>query len=944
MDSLTNLGPVINDASYFQNELSRFENKLTFGHLNCQSIRPSNYNCKVDDLKSILVGSGLDIFAVSETWLKPYVSTKSVAIPGYKFFRKDRPVSRGGGVGVYLSERLRGKVIFSSENFGVCESLFIEIKFGSSKLLFGVVYLPHGAIDVFEETHANLFGSYAHVIVVGDFNCNLFDIFKSAAMRSVCMRLGMSISHNSSPTHYDLVHNSCSLLDYVLTTFAHLGFSSQVQCPSISHHSLIFGSVDLAPEYQGTFFEYRHYGRMNWNSIFDFLVHFDFNWFYATSDVNQQFSVLDGVIKSLFSFVPLVRSRKVVKTDDYLRSPLVLCARSLRDIAYAEYMRDPSEDNGRIYRSCRNRAKAVLRNERRKHCITLFKDMDNSQLWKSVRSFGCVVDDNDESELVDVDAVNDYFVSNRMVNTTGLGVSSSDPDTFNAFSFDCIFEYDFLKAMRQVKSNALGVDGIPIKFLRMIYPFISRHLLHFFNTILTTSRFPDGWKIARVTPLPKTGGSYQIDNLRPISVLPALSKIMEYVMNAQMLDFLSEYSMLDDFQYGFRRGFSTTSHLLHLTDAIRGVLDRGESAVLIGLDLTKAFDSVVHTKLIGKLFSNFNFSSSACRLISSYLMGRSQYVSIGDRRSSLRNIECGVPQGSVIGPLLFILYVNDIRSGLNSLGVCDLFMYADDLHILFSGSSLGSLGAVVNSTLGDISNWLAGNNLYINPSKTKAMFFNSSRHVTFDFSVFIDGSRIEFVDEMKCLGVIIDRRLDFSRHVDILSSKVLFQLRRLYSVNVYLPTYIKRRVALALLMSHVSYCIEVVSGTTSVNMGRIERVFNSVVRYVYGLRRYDHVSVCARHLLGLPFRKFVDLRLLQSFYGLMTGSGSPLLRSVFCFSRSTRNPQILLPRFSSALYARSYCVRVARLWNSLPLSLRNFSLPQHSFRDRCSEHILSLIE
>lgn len=250
-----------------------------------------------------------------------------------------------------------------------------------------------------------------------------------------------------------------------------------------------------------------------------------------------------------------------------------------------------------------------------------------------------------------------------------------------------------------------------------------------------------------------------------------------------------------------------------------------------------------------------------------------------------------------------------------------------------------SLELNVNSTLESVAHWLSCNGLALNFSKTKALVFNNSRNND-DFNICINGSVVELVNEMKCLGVVIDSNFDFHGHVNLLLSRVMFQLRRLYCLDSYLPCYVRQRVASSLLMSHINYCLEVISGTTAEYLCRIEKIFNSIIRYVYGLRRYDHISAYAVRFLGLPFKKYVNLRLLLCFYRIITSNGSPSLCSYFSFCRSSRNPQLLLPRFFSMVYERSFVVRVCRLWNRLPLNLRNFSYPAQVFRNKCLEHFL----
>lgn len=187
----------------------------------------------------------------------------------------------------------------------------------------------------------------------------------------------------------------------------------------------------------------------------------------------------------------------------------------------------------------------------------------------------------------------------------------------------------------------------------------------------------------------------------------------------------------------------------------------------------------------------------------------------------------------------------------------------------------------------------------------------------------------------------MDSRLDFSTHINLVLARVRFQLRRLYCLESHLPLYVRQTVASSLLMSHINYCLEVISGTSAIQLSRIEKIVNSIVRYVYGLRRYDHTSSYVIRFLGVPFKKYVDLRILLCFYKIVTSNLPPSLRCRFNFCRSSRNPQLLFPQFTSNVAERSFVVRVSRLWNHLPLTLRNFSYTVNVFVEKCLQYLLS---
>ncbi|XP_073821517.1 uncharacterized protein [Musca autumnalis] len=640
-----------------------------------------------------------------------------------------------------------------------------------------------------------------------------FKVSNAASLRNFCRSLGLSIVHNCKPTHFDLAHGSSSLIDFCLVSNAlSVGFSSQGQCPGVSHHALIFGTIEIPVVVEEKVIEFLDFNRADWLGIGNLLCNFDFSPLYNTSDVDHQLALIDLLFQNLFSFVPVVSRRVNPKNDAWLDLDVVKSSRSMRDLAYFEWRRRPTDGNRRIYCMYRNRCKAVMRNERRKFYETMFGRMNDSQLWKSLKSFGCL-DDGDEVPFIDVNAVNDYFCG---VSNSSLMVNRRVDETNveDSFRFYCVYIEDVVSALRKVKSGAVGVDGLPIKFFRCVFPYICGHFLHFINTIFMTSTFPQAWKVARVVPVPKKGGSYNHTNLRPISILPSMSKIVEHIVKNAIVEFIDDRKCLSSSQYGFRHGHSSTLHLLCLTDLIRDVFNGSDVGLLVGLDLSKAFDSVDHGLLLHKLRHKFGFSLSTCMLISSYLVGRSQFVEHRGVRSDVSDVRRGVPQGSVLGPLLFIMFIDDIVDSIAGSG-CSIFMYADDIHVFFRSVNLLNLENLANSVLQSLSLWISSNGLAINWDKTEAVVFNTP---------------VNSVIPNICL-------------------------RRLYSLQVYLPLNVRRKVAMSLLMSHVNYCLEVVSGASSSQMLRVHKIFNSIVRYVFGLRRGDHVSQFVVKFLGLSFDK-----------------------------------------------------------------------------------------
>lgn len=380
--------------------------------------------------------------------------------------------------------------------------------------------------------------------------------------------------------------------------------------------------------------------------------------------------------------------------------------------------------------------------------------------------------------------------------------------------------------------------------------------------------------------------------------------------------------------------------LLGITETAREHLNGNRNCILVSLDLAKAFDRLNHNILIRKLKQDFGFSIMACRLIYSYLRERSQFVSVRGINSSISSVSSGVPQGSVIGPILFLLYLNDCVNCLD-LNLVKPFIFADDIQLLFGNSRdfPAVLETVVNFTLDRLYDWMVENDLSLNATKTRAVMFRGGcRRIVYP-RIRVCGTDIEFVDSLKCLGVVIDQYLNFSEQIDVVSSRVTLGLRRLYNCGLYLPIRVKYTLAHTLLMSHINYCLEVDSGTFGYNVDKLEQIVKRIVRFVYGIAYRDHVSSAISNFLGCSLEKYIEFRNLLFFYKVIRSGVPNYLRSKFDFFRSERNPQIIVPLINYTIFERSFLIRTARSWNCLPLELRTFTLSCGVFRNKLLSHL-----
>ena len=356
------------------------------------------------------------------------------------------------------------------------------------------------------------------------------------------------------------------------------------------------------------------------------------------------------------------------------------------------------------------------------------------------------------------------------------------PRQLESFSMHSITPASIIKTIKGFKNKSCHKNEIPILILKKVSHIIAPLLSVLINSCFSKGIYPSSLKKARVVPLHKKDSKLQVNNYRPISVLSNINKMLETIVQQRMNSFIHRHSLMNDLQYGFRKGRSTTCAVLHLIQNILNALQKKEHTLVIFLDLMKAFDCVHHSILLTKL-ERYGFRGKFLEIMASYLSNRTQVVDIGVI-SSACNILHGVPQGSVLGPLLFNIYINDL-----SLILPNLFkiLFADDTAVLKSGTNLEDLVDQLNNDLIILADWIKYNKLALSIGKTKCMLF-STKHVQQKPAVLIDNVPLGYVREIKYLGLIIDDRLGFKSHITTLKSKLARYQGIIYSLKPYLPS------------------------------------------------------------------------------------------------------------------------------------------------------------
>ncbi|XP_057335099.1 uncharacterized protein LOC130673901 [Microplitis mediator] len=355
-------------------------------------------------------------------------------------------------------------------------------------------------------------------------------------------------------------------------------------------------------------------------------------------------------------------------------------------------------------------------------------------IWNDFRKLGLLRDSSKMfvSPHLDLDRLNNYFVSvgssrRDCDNYQDICVNdANDSNSTNQFNFIEITEEDIKRNMKRITTTAVGPDGLSITYYKVLQQILLPSIANLFNISLRTFQFPKQWKKSIVLPLPKVRCPQSCDDYRPISILCPLSKVLERCVHDQLIYYIKVNNLLDPYQTGFQEGMNTQTAVIRLCDDIRFAIDGRKVTVAVFFDFSKAFDCVDHSLLLLTL-KNLNLSSGALLWIESYLSNRTQAVKHGDSLSSWQCSQSGVPQGSVLGPLLFSLFVSELGLQIK----CKNLFYADDLVVYISClmSDLNDAVLKLNEDVNLVVEWCSNNFLKLNASKTRSIIFGSPQHV-----------------------------------------------------------------------------------------------------------------------------------------------------------------------------------------------------------------------
>lgn len=853
-------------------------NFLSFYHLNVRSLRDK------EDEMCIFFSSlnhKFDGLAFSETWFSG--SQDAVTFAGYKCESISRDTRKGGGVALYISNKFSYQVIpeytIMNRSF---ECLFVK----SSAFVAGVIYRPpSGSLPEFFEFLESLLDYLAsvnsHVVILGDFNIDLLHPCESVnEFLDIVTSNGFS-NLIDAPTR--ITGTSETLIDLCLTNINTDQLKSGVLTSDISDHLSIFCLIPKLNSYacntNATPVTFRVITNDTIETFREMVSTVDWGGFTKLENSNLLYDSFLSKITEIYDCAfPAATIKKCKKARKPWITRELLQRIKARNALFNKFI--VSRDLGILkeFKKVRNKLNADIKKSRIRYYTDRFADVSNDprRSWRIVKDLlrkthtSVPVEMKIGEQVVTGKALSNEF--NRHFLSLGAtdSVTAKQPEKYiNSNLVHSIFLHpatptEIVGIISKLKNNcSCGFDGIKAAPIKAVANIIADVVCHITNVILSTGIFPDKMKVARVSVLYKSGAVDCISNYRPISVLPLFSKIVEKVINSRITSHLNKYNLISANQYGFQKNKSTEMALLNIREKLVDNIEKQLYTLGIFLDFSKAFDSIKHEILYVKL-PYYGIRGLALELIRSYLSYRKQYVLLHNMSSDTEYIKFGVPQGSILGPILFILYINDI---VNIPHTPEIVLYADDTNVFFSSRNISSLVSLTNSWLESLSQWLRSNQLHLNINKTKYIVFRSiNRTVTLTDVITFESKPLERVSDHKFLGVVFHEHLRWGCHASSIKRNIAQHIGMLNKFRALLPTRIKKQLYFAYVHARLHYCLLVWGVASKSLMVGLHRMQKKGVRFIHNLSNYTNTYTYFQQDCILDVQSLYNQRLAETIF------------------------------------------------------------------------------
>ena len=954
------------------------QKQLCIGHSNIQGgltglAKPLQVQHLIADYK-------LDICSINETNLKSDIATNTLFLPHYafNFHRCDRSSDSGrGGCGLLVNNNLDHKEIKLKRSEKI-EAVWVALKkpniYVCSFYRSNKMCPVDGVLDYMTDCMIKLRGK--KVLWLGDINIdqnNITDIsyrkldatLKSFNLVQIVQGITRSAVKNDILTE--------TTIDVMFTNFYSEFLDNKILDIPIGDHKSLMCKLDYLVPRPAKYSKrvIRNYSANNQAAFKNFLLNgCDYSQVIHSTDVNVAVETLNNHINTYHDLFFPVKTIRINKNYIFQPSPQILYEIHKKRVLYRQYRKAKQKNHSNWkdlhdkFKVQRNYVTKISRQNRRENLISDLKKLSAKNnltgIWKTIKHAT-----NMESKFatsskntadLDPKVVNDYFTNIGTV--LHAEIPPSNHDNINQYlrprlnpadkfsNFDIISQEQILDYIKTLPTSKSTNDTIPLKIYRNIIPDMIEPITYIVNLSLQSGVMPDCCKIAKIIPIFKEGDKNDPGNYRPISLLPFLGKIIEYFANQQLTTFIENNNILSCQQYGFRKKNSTSYLMLNLFDRIFVDKANGNKPAILFLDIKKAFDTVTHNLLLKKL-QHYGLSDIVLKWFESFLTTRYQQTKIGELLSELALVICGVPQGSVLGPILFSIYINDI---CNACKEATPFLFADDGALYFANIKRGELFNVKREIL-NICRWLQVNKLKLNTSeieeksKTKLMIFDTEKCCR-PLNIAIQSLGMITIYECKSkkyLGLMVDHQLKFDKHVDYVKKKVCKRIGALYRSKSLLPLKYRKMFVNALMLPQFDYLDIIYGRAGKTKLFELDLLYRKVAKIALNVDKQESTLKVYHDMQWLPLHLRRQVHMATYMHKIIHEEAPIKLDDKFQYtsggSRSAETCNLYLKKSKSH---KEFYFLGAKCWNSVPTALRNINDSQSFSKKYKNELIVSV--
>ena len=934
----------------FSNYYSRyFKDSFTMIHLNIRSCR-KNFSTFHVLLSSLICK--FSIIALTETWLTNDIDLL-FELEGYKQFNQYRS-GHGGGIKLYVHDSIQVNLLndFCSTNI-FYESLVCEIFLAGVKHIICCIYRPPGTNieDFNRQFELNVLDKFPRknkILLCGDFNINLYNPLKLNSIKNfISLMLEYNfLSHINCPTkyNYDNIITPYSIIDQIWTNFVPINPNSGVLEIMITDHLPTFLFFSSKIQEIESIVSFRLFSKQNFEKLLLNFNSINFDNLFLFDNINDSFDYFYDRMYSAYDLsFPIKRKKKKTKTKSaWITADLKFCIKKKYKLFK---MLKENCITYEVYDTYRKLLNSAVRQAKSLYYLKKSFQFDgnmkrtwnfiNDLLNKNNKEPISAIKDSNSVVLKDINMVNyfnSYFIniiSELTINNNNLSNNNSlysVPYNQNSFFFFPTTDSEVENIICRLQSKPTYLTDISIDALKYISKPLSIIISHIYNNCIEKGTYPNKLKFSRVVPVFKSGSRTEVSNYRPISTLLSVNKIFEKLTYNRIIAFVDRYSLICDNQYGFRRNKGTTDAIFEVVKFASDGLNNGEFVVFVFLDLKKAFDSVSHSLLIRKLF-RMGFRGNILQFLESYLSERYQSVNIGNLNSEFLKVKHGVPQGSILGPILFILFINDVF-GLD----CDFItLFADDAVFGLKGKKFDALMIKLQIFINSLSSWLSLNNLVPNTEKTSLMLFSFRKLNANLPNVMFNNASLKWVDNIKYLGLILDNKLNFGLQINKIENEISRSKGIIYRLSGFCSRNVLLKLYYSLVLTYGSQNILIWGGVSANKLNKIQILMNKTLRIILNVSFDGFVpnvgtSDMYKQLGLLKLKDIYCFFCIKYIHSLLYGTRTAKFIENFSHllpnhAYNTRKMKINLPFIKISLLKTLPIYNCIKLINSLPNSL-----------------------